>query len=66
MTIDPRSHLLLHRQEQDERDRHLGHRAAIRAAQATADVVAITGLRPPSPWQQLRRSIRRSARGSPT
>lgn len=65
--IDPQSHLLLLRQEQYERDRHLGHRGAIRAAQATADVIAPTSLPLPSPWQQLLRSgRRRPERGSPT
>jgi hypothetical protein len=44
MMIDPRSHLLLHRQEQHERERHLGHRAAIRATQERARVIASTGL----------------------
>jgi hypothetical protein len=66
MTIDPQSHLLLLRQEQDERDRHLGHRAAIRAAQDTADGIASTSPPWPSPWQQLLRTGRRPARGSPT
>ncbi|WP_052667176.1 hypothetical protein [Nitriliruptor alkaliphilus] len=64
MMIDPRSHLRLLRQEQDERDRHLGHRAAMRAAQDTADVGASTSL-PLPPWQLLRTG-RRPARGSPT
>jgi hypothetical protein len=62
MMIDPRSHLLMLRQEQDVRDRHLRHRAEIRAAQDTADA---TGL-PLPPWGQLLRTGRRPARGSPT
>jgi hypothetical protein len=68
MMIDPQLHLVLHRQEQDERNRRLGHRAAIRAAQDTADGVASTS--PPTssqtPWQQLLRTGRRPARGSPS
>jgi hypothetical protein len=44
MMIDPESHLFLHRQEQYERERRPGHRAAIRAAQATAEVIASTSL----------------------
>lgn len=66
MMIDPRSHLLLHRQEQYERDRHLGHRAGIRATQDSADASASNSLPLPSPWQQLLRTGRRPARRSPT
>jgi hypothetical protein len=65
MMIGPQSHLLLLRQEQDERDRRLGHRAATRAAHDTADVRACTSL-PLPPWQQLLRTGRRPARGSPS
>jgi hypothetical protein len=44
MMIDPRSHLHLHRQEQHERERHLGHRVAIRATREPTPVIASTGL----------------------
>jgi hypothetical protein len=43
MMIDPHAHLFLHRREQYERERYLGHRAAIRAAQDTAHISASTG-----------------------
>jgi hypothetical protein len=58
MMIDPQLHLVLHRQEQDERNRRLGHRAAIRATQASPSMR--------SSWQQLLRTGRRPARGSPS
>jgi hypothetical protein len=67
MMIDPQTRLLLHRQRQDERDRHLGHRAAIRATQDTADAIPATSLPMASAWQQqLRTGRRRTARGSST
>ncbi len=67
MMIDPQTHLLLHRQQQAERDRHPGYRAAIRALQDTADVIPTTSPAMASAWQQLLRFGRRStARGSPT
>jgi hypothetical protein len=67
MMIDPQTHLLLHRQQQTERDRHLGHRAAIRATAATADAIPATSPPTASPWRQLLRAGRwHTARGSPT
>lgn len=67
MMIDPKTHLLLHRQQQDERDRRLGHLVAIRTTGATADVDSATNPAMPSPWLQLLRSgPRLTARGSPT
>jgi hypothetical protein len=66
MMIDPHSHLLLHRQRQDDRDRRLGHLAAIRATGDTA-VIASTNSAITVPWQRLLRTgRRRAARGSPT
>jgi hypothetical protein len=67
MIIDPHSHLLLHRQRQHDRDRRLGHLAAIRATGDTADVIASTNSAITVPWQRLLRSgRRRAARGSQT
>ena len=67
MMIDPATHLLLHRQRQDERDRHHRHRAAIRATQGTADAVPADSPPMAPAWLQLLRSgRRRTARGSPT
>lgn len=67
MMIDPQTHLLLHRQRQDQRDRHLGHRAAICATAATADAIPTSSLPMAPVWQQqLRTGRRRTARGSRT
>jgi hypothetical protein len=64
MMIDPATHLLLHRQRQDERDRH---RAAIRATQGTADAIPADSPPMAPAWLQLLRSGRRcTALGSPT
>jgi hypothetical protein len=67
MTIDPQTHLFLHRQRQDQRDRHLSHLAAIRSTHDAADVVSATGPPTASPWPHLLRpGRRRTAGGSPT